>query len=403
MTGSNISIERVLIVDDDPIVCALAEIFFRARGSSQVETAANGREALDRLSDANGEFDFFLCDLSMPELDGLQLLRHLKQCEFAGSFAILSGMDPSIVKTSEVLATSYDLNLIGSLPKPFNHSQLDRLIWSARLQASEGPSVRSLQVTQDDLEAALQRDQIVPFYQPKIDLETGEMTGAEALARWLHPEFGLIQPDDFIPVAEQSGLIRELTDVIIQRAIDDVCAWQRHGIDPKISINLSPGMLNRLELPDEVAGRVDAAGLDRSRFTFEITESRLLKDDATTLEVLSRLRLLGFELSIDDFGTGYSNIDSLRAFPFTELKIDKSFVQNASHDGFARACIDASLRLARNLEFRVVAEGVEASKDWAYVSAVGIDEIQGQYIASPMPADAFLAWSGESDTCQMTA
>ncbi|MGI9381581.1 MAG: EAL domain-containing response regulator [Methyloligellaceae bacterium] len=403
MSRETVIIESVLIVDDDPILCALAEVFFAARGAAHVHTSQNGREALQVVQSGARSIDFVLCDLNMPEMDGLQFLRHLKECGYEGQVAVLSGEQEHIRKTARRLAASYDLNLIGTLKKPFDKAALEQLIQDAETRNAEPANVAAIDVTEDDLRIALEGGAVVPFYQPKVDAATQQLVGVEALARWPHAVHGMIPPNVFIPIAEQSGLIREVTECMVRQSIADLTRWRLSGVDPKIALNLSPRSLNWLELPDELASGIDAAALERGKFAFEITESKLLEQNARTVEILARLRMMGFELSIDDFGTGYSNIDSLREFPFSELKIDRSFVQNARLDPFAMSCIEASIKLARNLDMRVVAEGVETAEDLACVTTAGADHIQGFFIAKPMSAEDFLSWSLAAQGNRLTA
>ena len=391
MSQETAMIHSVLIVDDDPILCALAEMFFATRGATHVHASQNGREAVEILQNRSRPIDFVLCDLNMPEIDGLQFLRHLKECGYAGQLAVVSGEPEHIRKTARRLADSYDLNLIGTLVKPFDHVALERLIQDAKTRDANRTSDDPIDVAADDLRIALERGDVVPFYQPKVEIATLQVVGAEALARWPHALHGMIAPNIFIPIAEQSDLIRDLTQCMARQSIEDLSKWRLSGVDPKMSLNLSPRTLNWLELPDELARSVAAAGLERGNFALEITESKLLQQNARTVEILARLRMMGFELSIDDFGTGYSNIDSLREFPFTELKIDRSFVQNARQDPFAMSCVEASVKLARDLGMRVVAEGVETAEDWDCVSAAGADQVQGYFIAQADACRGLLA------------
>jgi EAL domain-containing protein (putative c-di-GMP-specific phosphodiesterase class I)/ActR/RegA family two-component response regulator len=394
MADTATAIKNVLVVDDDPVLCLLAESYFESRGAQSIWMAQDGKQAIDVLFDRAREIDFMLIDLNMPELDGIQFLRYLKKCDYTGPFAILSGESGAVVRSAQSLARAHNLNLLGALSKPFDSNALTQLLDKSKIEPRE-PIVAKDEptpVTPSDLEAALSAGHILPHYQPKLDVNTGNVTGAEALARWIHAERGVIPPDVFIPMAERYGLIGTLTDVMFQRAVVDASHWARAPWTIKCAINLSAHVLANLDFPDLAAERVNAAGLDRGNFIFEITESQVLQQRANAAEVLTRLRLLGFEISIDDFGTGYSNIENLSEFPFTELKIDRSFVRNAINDPFAQTCVETSVQLGKKLDLRVVAEGVETAEDWDFVAAAGVDEVQGYYIAKPMPADAFRQW-----------
>jgi len=393
-----IQIKTALIVDDDPILCALAESFFRGRGAVEVQTAANGKEALDFLHENAKRIDFILIDLNMPEIDGVQFLRYLEKSGYEGPFAILSGEQSAVLKTAQSLAKSYNLNMLGALAKPFDPNALNALIDNAADLDAQAPVPAPARITPYDLSAALRAGQVVPYYQPKVDVISGRITGAEALARWIDPkDGGVIGPDAFIPVAEQYDMIRELTEKMLADIAVDLRHWRKHGLDLKVSVNLSAKLLGDLTFPEQAVARMADNGLEHSRLVFEITESQIVEKRAEAMEVMARLRILGFDISIDDFGTGYSNLESLREFPFCELKIDKSFVQAALTDPFARTCVEASVALARKLDLKVVAEGVETGEDWNYIASLGIDEVQGYYVAKPVAAAEFQAWCAEGE------
>ncbi len=392
MTASTPAIDSVLIMDDDPILCAVAESFFQTRGATKIWTAEDGKQALDLLYDRSQEFDFILTDLNMPKLDGVQFFRYMKKCKYDGPFAILSGEDQAVLRTAERLARSHDLNLVGALSKPFNPNELEGLLAALKPRSANGGASTNIRVTPNDVEAAIEAGQIVPYYQPKVDVPGGETKSAECLARWIHPKLGLIPPDVFIPIAEEYGLILKLTDAMLTRMIEDALVWDRYGIKVSYALNLSATILEDLDFPDHVANMIDSAGLQRTRFTFEITESQILHNKAAALEVVTRLRLLGFSISIDDFGTGYSNLENLREFPFSELKIDRSFIQNADTDPFAKTCVETSVSLGKNLGLKIVAEGVETAGHLKLAAKAGVDQIQGYYFSKPLPPEGFMRW-----------
>lgn len=386
------NIATVLIVDDDPVLCAIAEMFFQKRGVKKVFTAVNGHHGLQLVDQFAGEIDFVLCDLNMPELDGVQFLRHLKDRNFRGHIAILSGETAAVVKVAENLAKSHNLNILGALAKPLRMGDLERIVNGINSPAQQAATSIPVLATVHDLRHALATGELVPYYQPKIDVRTHAVSGAEALARWQHPKLGMIGPNFFIPMAEQNGLLGELTNKMITSSIENMKTWRMRNVNPKVSINLGADTLQCIEFPDEMSAKMRAADLECSSIVFEITERQLVEKSTTSSEVLARLRIMGFGISIDDFGTGYSNIEQLREFPFSELKIDQSFIREAHHDQFARASVEASTKLGKQLSLRLVAEGVETKEDWSFVAASGIDEVQGYLIAKPMPAEDFVNW-----------
>lgn len=384
--------KHILIVDDDPIMRAMAQACFEKLAAVTIAQAGNGREALEVLQHHEPQIDFILCDLNMPELDGVQFLRQLKAGAYRGAIAILSGEDRLVVKTVHDLARNHDLNIVGALHKPLQPDVLARLVRDSSPEVPANRPRTTTAVSASELGHAIFSGQIVPFYQPKVEVSSGRIIGAEALARWIHPNKGMINPGDFIPVAERCGLIGDLTSAILEQAMTDLKAWQATGISIRLAINIAADLLHDVDFPDWISTRTAAAGLSNSDFVLEVTESGILHKTSDPLEVLSRLRIKGFALSIDDFGTGHSNIEQLSRFPFCELKIDRSFVQGARNDRLSRTIIDASVLLARELDMQLVAEGVETEADWEFVAARGIDQIQGFYIAKPVPAKDFRQW-----------
>ncbi|MEM8686635.1 MAG: EAL domain-containing response regulator [Pseudomonadota bacterium] len=383
---------NILVVDDDPSMRGILESYFTCEHNACVTAAENGMRALTILIENPGKFELILCDLNMPEMDGVQFLRHINDLNYDRQLAVISGEDTSVLNVTRDIASYYSFDLIGVLSKPLDTQKLSQLAAAALPSAPREKTAEGLQVTPQKIQDAIAQQQIVPFFQPKIDIHTGKVTGAEALARWIDPEVGLIQPSKFIDAAHATGQMRALSASLLRQSIASCAQWHASGLNLKVAINLTPDIFEWLEFPDELAARVDASGIERSDVTLEITESSFLKQNTTVLEVLARLRIQGFDLAIDDFGTGFSNIEQLRKFPFSQLKIDQSFVRNAAKDRFARASVEASVHLGRELNMRIVAEGVEDQDDWEFVAQCGVDEVQGFYVARPMPEEEFFEW-----------
>jgi len=395
VTETDSDLNSVLIVDDDPILRAIVEVFFQKRGVQHLHIADDGNSALEIVDEQDNKIDFILCDLNMPEMDGIQFLRHLKDRNFLGRIAILSGAHASVVKSAGNLAEAHKLNIVGTLAKPLNIRNLEELVGQLETPSEQANPVAPVLATVHDLKTALMNGDVVPYFQPKVDVATRRVNGAEALARWLHPQLGIIGPNFFIPMAQQNALMGLLTECMITRTIDLMAEWRQQNFTPKVSVNLSAETLNLIDFPDEMAARMAAAQLECASMVFEMTESQLLVRSSMSSEILARLRIMGFGVSIDDFGTGYSNIEQLREFPFSELKIDQSFIREASHDKFARASVEASTKLGKHLDLNLVAEGVETEEEWDFVAKSGIDQVQGYYIAKPMPASEFPGWVQE--------
>ena len=243
-----------------------------------------------------------------------------------------------------------------------------------------------------DLRDAIERQEIVVVFQPKVDPATGEVLGAEALSRWFHAQHGFIAPDLFVSLAEHSGLIRPLSLHVLEIALRNCAAWHRAGQRLQVAVNLSPNTLLDDTLPDVIVRLLGENEVPAGALTLEITESTLMADPEGSLITLERLRGLGIKISIDDFGTGYSSLGRLRELPIDEVKIDKSFVRNAARDHRDRALVRSTVELGHALDLHVVAEGVEDEQTYAFLARTGCDTVQGFYVSEPLPADRFTAW-----------
>ncbi len=244
-----------------------------------------------------------------------------------------------------------------------------------------------------ELRQAIQTDQLLLHYQPQVLLANGQLTGYEALVRWQHPTRGLLMPDEFIPIAEQTGLIAALTHTVLRQALAQCQSWRAASPAVGVAVNLSPRGLLEPALLTTVANELAANGVPPELLTLEITESCVMSDPAAALVVLTQLQQLGVRLSLDDFGTGYSSLVYLQRLPVNEVKIDKSFVMamNAAPD--AAAIVRAVVDLAHTLDLTVVAEGVEDESSRAALTAMGCDTIQGYLLSRPLPADRLPQWS----------
>jgi diguanylate cyclase (GGDEF)-like protein len=255
----------------------------------------------------------------------------------------------------------------------------------------DGNSVQRLALA-GDLRTALERDEFVLHYQPKVDLRTGAVMGSEVLLRWAHPVHGWLGPDEFIPLAEHTGLIVPLTNYVLDHALRQVGAWRADGLDVGVALNLSARTLVERELPEQIEGRCARWNVPTNRLVLEITESMVVADPARALPVLARLHELGVEISVDDFGTGYSSMAYLKRLPVREIKIDRSFVMPMATDARDAAIVRCTIDLARSLGLRVVAEGVETPEIRTQLTAMGCDQGQGFSFSRALPAAQFTAW-----------
>nr|MDQ3746248.1 EAL domain-containing protein [Acidobacteriota bacterium] len=240
------------------------------------------------------------------------------------------------------------------------------------------------------LRRALEREELTVHYQPKVDIATNAVTGMEALVRWCHPEMGLVPPAEFIPLAEDSGLIIPLDEWVLRTACARNKAWQEERLPPlRVSSNLSARMFRQPGLPDMVSRVLEETGLDPRHLDLELTESSVMSNAESAVETLRALRGMGIHVSIDDFGTGYSSLNYLKMFPADWLKIDQSFVRDAAVEPNDAAIVRAVITLARSLDLKVIAEGVETVEQLRFLRLLGCDEAQGYLLSRPLPAEEF--------------
>ena len=263
--------------------------------------------------------------------------------------------------------------------------------WQLYAFAPNEHSRDRLQMT-EDLRAALARDEFVLHYQPKVDLRNDAVVGVEALVRWAHPAQGLLYPDAFLPLAEQTGLMRPLTSLVLRAALKQCSAWRQAGLGLSVAVNLSVGNLLDAHLPVEVGRLLAEFGLPPSVLEVEITEGTLMADPVRSDQVLHALRRLGVRVAVDDYGTGYSSLAYLQQLPIDELKLDKSFVVRMLEDPGAGAIVRTTIDLAHSLGLRLVAEGVESEAHLRQLAQQGCDVAQGYHLSRPLPANELQNW-----------
>ena len=372
---------KLLIVDDEPDLCGIIAQVAQTCGYETL--IAKGPE--DFLVQATSwRPSHILVDLMMPGLDGIELMNRLAAGGCTASVIIASGVDHKIVDTARRLGSERGLKIDGIFVKPIRIAALRAKLEDLKPDADW--------LTLEALSKAMDQREIVLFYQPKLDLASRSLTGFEALARWQHPVRGLIQPLRFLPTVEASPLIDRFTGYVIATACEQIKHWGEDAFEPHVAINISARNLDQRSNADRLESYCRDKAVDPRRLTFELTESATMGDALQAMDVLARLRLKGIRLSIDDFGTGYSSLVQLQRMPFTEIKIDRAFVQECATSPDSRVIVKIIVDLAHNLGMRAVAEGVETEGALAYLSEVGCDEAQGYYISKPMPADEVLPW-----------
>ena len=385
------SIRRILVIDDDDDICELISATAESMGLHCIATT----EAAVFLDALTPDTALIMLDLVMPEMDGIELLRILGQQQCKVGIILVSGIGKRIMETARELALAHGLSVVGHLEKPFELEDLEAILKINTQPAAPLVSRPRTKLVIEDTELynAVERNQFILYYQPQIDIPTGRVAGLEALVRWQHPERGLIFPDDFIPRLEGLGLIDRLGWIVANRGLSEVSKFKdKDGVTPMLSMNVSVTSLHDLKFPDTMAALIAKHGVSPKKVILEITESGLIKELTHTLDVLTRLRLKQVQLSIDDFGTGYSMMQQLQNIPATELKIDKSFVQNMHGRDSDRVMVQKTIEIGHELGMKVIAEGVETSEQLAFLRSNGCDLAQGYLYSRPLPVPELLVW-----------
>lgn len=382
-----------LLVDDDHFMLKTLSKMLDSMGVGSIIQSDNAQDALKYIANRNNHIDVVISDLNMPDMDGVQLLRHLGSLGIPVSVILVSGEDPRLLDSVATLAEQQQLSILGALHKPVRTADIETLLRKHDPVKDYTPDGPGAMVFADELQSAILNGDLTVFFQPQVNVRSGQILGLEALARWQHPEKGWIPPGVFIGIAEKYNMIREITDLVFQKSITEAAKLRAMGFDITVSINFSALALTSLELPEVLCETLSSSGLEPRHIVLEITESTLAADMSVTLDILTRMRLKGFGLSIDDFGTGFSSMEQLHQIPFNELKIDRSFVHGASNNKASRAILESSIALAKKLNIGCVAEGVETEEDWDLIDKLGCDSVQGYFVAKPMPAAEFPTWA----------
>lgn len=378
---------RLLIFDDEPSVGRMVQLIARRAGISARYCSSAGEffRELEQYQPTH-----VLIDLVMPEFDGVEVLSRLALAGTAAGIIITSGLGGRVLQSARIAAHARGLRVIGVLPKPFSGSALRAMLASPPLEPPLPAPKQGQRLGTDDLERALENDEFFVVFQPKWLLAQRQPLGVEALVRWAHPSRGVIGPDEFIAFLEDSGHIAALTERVLQLSLD----WfsQLRLREPiLLEVNFSGAVIS-CDLPQRMLGLCDKAGVDSDRVVLELTETSQVCDMLDASDILNRLRIKGFGLAIDDFGIGYSSMSQLAMFPFTELKIDRSFVARMAHSDEMCAIVHSTIGLAKRMGIVTVAEGVEDKRTLGLLENMGCDAVQGFAIAQPMMPEQANHW-----------
>ncbi len=377
---------RLLVIDDEPDI---AEFVRDVAGELGFEAQAVYNADAFKTLMASPQ-DVVVLDLGIPGSDGIELIRHLAQQSSQASLLLMSGFDQRVLQTAAQLVQEHGLTYLGALTKPISYETLEGVL-SQTLHHVPDALASGLAETPDDesIRRALDRGEITAHFQPKVDLVTQRITGAEALARWVHPTQGILPPGAFIPAAKRLGLVDALTTAVLDASLAHFERFADSGM--RLAINVEASSLTNLAFPDHLMSRLRGRGLRPNQLVLEVTESGVLDKLVLSLDVLARLSMRGVGLSIDDFGTGYSTLKQLQQVPFTELKIDKTFVDKLTHSAASENIVRTMVELGHTLSMTVVAEGVETAEQLDLLRKHGCVQMQGYLFSPALPAEDFTA------------
>ena len=381
---------KVMVVDDEPTQRLAVSLMCRTLGLPEAAAFESGQAALDALSGRDRGTDLVVCDLDMPEMDGMEFIRRAADLDAPPALMILSGHDPALLDSVERMGKAYGLRMMGSVRKPLTRDALEEVL--GRLASALPTAPAMAQADTAMVDALIDGGWFEPWFQPQVALSGRAVHGAEALARLVQPDGTVDMPAVFLRRLDERGMMADFTVEILDRTLAAIRNWPDRMPAINVSINLTPLLFDDLAIMGELMARIDRAGVPRDRLIFEVVETAVSGDQMRFTESAARLRLRGFGLAIDDYGQGHATLGQLRRLPFTELKIDRAFVVGLDSDADNRAIVANTIAMARALDLRVVAEGVETEAEAEALRALGCDVAQGFLYSRALPSQEFVAF-----------
>ncbi len=398
---------QLFIVDDDEQQANMMKAMASASGlEAQVYTSSS-----EFLKASIGFFDIVVLDLQMPMIDGIEIMRDLATRNIRPLFILVSGFDERVLHSAKQLAESKDLTVISTLSKPIRTKEFIQLLQETHQRCrthyleqliiepmdtfavSETPEPEDTVTNRvEEFKLALRKHQLILHFQPKLHINNLTLAGLEIQPVWPHPAQGLIETEELVKMAEEHQLTNLLTEEVLRLAIQQFKILASHDLHPVLSINLLAPNITDLAMPEKLTAWVNDNQINPANLILEISELALMNDISASLDILNRLRMKGFSLSLDEFGTGYSSLIKLYQAPFTELKMDRQFINNLSHDADAVAIVRICLLLAKELKMKTVAVGVDNEAILNRLQSLGCDYGQGNILAPAMSIDGLIPW-----------
>lgn len=386
-------LNHIVIVDDSKAIREALKKFLVELGIEKIDDFSSALTALDYIKETASNIDAVLTDLQMPAMDGLEFVEELGKINYRGGVVIISGMDERIVKLAVDIALSHQIQLVGSVEKPIIQDKLaQQLQRVSQLQRQSPTEVDYLK--RRELVKKLEGNELIPYYQPKVNLNSGELIGLEVLCRLDDPIHNkIITPDRFIPVAEKFNLIDLLTEKVIEHALPEFNLFRESfpEVSPSLAINIAPNQLYNNELPNMICSMCERFQVGYENIMIEVTERQLITDNRQ-LANINRLRIKGFGVSLDDFGAGFTNIRQIRNYPFTEIKLDQGLVKHIATDRVSQVIMEALYGITSEINMSVVAEGIEKIDDYEYMEKQKGIIAQGYLISRPKPIKEIIRW-----------
>ena len=379
---------RLLVVDDEAVQRLMVTSLAEGSGLA-VEQAATLEQAARQV--VASPFDVVVLDLALHDRDGIELLRTIRKAGRDPALIFISGFDERVRQAAVRLAAALGLRVAGALAKPLPLESLRAMLTNLSAPPPPDAPAESARIDPAELARAIEKNEIVCLYQPKVTLADRRIVGVEVLSRWTSSALGPVRPDIFIRLAENHGLIDCLSNRILNQALAAFAPLRAEFPHLTLAVNVSPLSLVDLTLPEQVFAALDAASVPPSALVLEVTEGAVMADFAAAADILTRFRIHNVGISIDDFGTGYSSLLSLLRLPFNELKIDQHFIRLLPNDPEAGKIVRAIIRLARELEVQLVAEGIETEDTARLLRSFGCSTGQGELFDRPLTAAALAA------------
>jgi EAL domain-containing protein (putative c-di-GMP-specific phosphodiesterase class I)/AmiR/NasT family two-component response regulator len=388
----NINELYLFVIEDEDFQRMMIINMLKNMGAKSIQESSNGKHALEIMHGEKGmDVDIILCDINMPEMDGMEFLKHLAQFNQKAAVILLSALGSKILTSVENITKMFGIKVLGVIDKPLTPKLLESMLLKLIRIDNQLQKVDSINPFRlEEILHGLNNNEFEPYFQPKVNFESGKIIGVEALARWVHPELGVIEPFAFISMLEQSNYIDLLTFQMIEKAAIACRHFHTSGYELSMAINLSSVSLAKEAMAFQIIQAVKKAGIDSVYIIFEITEEVAMAEVPHVLENLTIISEHGFNISIDKFGTGFSNIQQLSRVYFNEFKIDQSIIKNFTEKDELPITIKKDIHMTHNLNVKCIAVGVETQQEWDMLKFMGCDQAQGFYIAKPMSMISFV-------------